>query len=231
MTKIEAFEADLIKNGPLTEEQYAAYEKLLHRVRGNYNKLQHCYLTAGSFPPKRAEEAVALIRWGLARYPDAWYSTFRSYSSIGEIYKRCGNWSAALEAYQSAERALPEEQRSYRQALAGDLLWMQLHVDRFSYSEQMERYYDMDRQADDFLRAFLNVAFRLAVAEIVLSLHRGDAESAALSYRQALALSRPGVISRVQQVLDRHRATDRLTALTPECSAFLRTVRKQLSAV
>ena len=224
MTKIEEFEARLIKNG-MSEADFDAYETLLKRVRSNYHRRQHCYMTAARFPKKRADQAVALIRWGLARYPDDWFTTYTSYAFIGHIYEKDARYEQACEAFSQAYAALGEEQLTYRRHLAGDLMWMRLHVDRFRYSEQLEGFYTQFNALDDFSKSFADSAFRLAVARLVIALHAGNTDEAGEAYRKALAISSPGFVSRVQSVLDRHGATDRLTKNTPECTAFLKTLR------
>ena len=224
MTKIEEFENRIINSG-LTDEDIQEYEKLLRRVRSNFNRRQHCWNTAASFPPRRAEEAVSLIRWGLEQYPDSWYSTYMSYYMIGQIYERSGKWQAAHDAYLLANNALGEEQTAYRETLSGDLLWTLLHIDGFQYSDKLRAYYDSFRRIDDFRAAFVNCAFRLAVAELVIALHDGDSKTAKKAYEEAMTMAKPGFISRIQGVLDRHRVTDRLTANTRECAQFLKSVR------
>ena len=75
MTKIEEFENRIINTG-LSDGDYAEYEKLLRRVHDNFLKLQHCYITAIKFSENRADSAVALIEWGLDKYPSDWFSTY-----------------------------------------------------------------------------------------------------------------------------------------------------------
>lgn len=225
MTKIEEFENRVRKSG-MTEEDLKEYEKLLRRVRGNGSRRQHCWNTAVSFPPDRTEEAVSLIRWGLEQYPDSWYSTYMSHYMIGQIYERGGKWQAAHDAYLLAYDALGEEQTAYREKLSGDLLWTLLHIDGFHYSDKLRAYYDSFRKIDDFHAAFVNCAFRLAVAELVIALHDGDNETAKKAYDKAKTMAEPGFVSRIQGILDRHRATDKLKANTKECAQFLKSVRR-----
>ena len=223
MTKIEEFEKKLIKEG-ISESDYAEYEKLLKRVCDDSLCLQHCYTTAVQFPVKHAEQAIKLIEWGLKKYPGTWFSAYSAYYDIGIINERCGKYRSAYEAYLKAADELGEEQLAYRQTISGNLLWTLLHVDSFKYSEQLETYYDLFNGIDDFEKAFINNEFRLAVAEIVIFSHKEMKEKAAESYKKALELSKPNMISRIQGVLDKHNVKDTLKN-TPECAAFLKTVR------
>lgn len=223
MTKIEEFEKRMIKEG-LTEDDYDEYDKLLKRVRGNFLRLQHCYKTAVQFPQKRYEQAIRLIEWGLEKYPDTWFSTYSAYYDIGVIYECCGKYEPAFEAYQKAADVLGDDKTSYQQTISGNLLWMLLHIEGFMYTEQIEKYYDLFNGIDDFERAFINNDFRLAVAEVVIFSHKALKDKAAASYERAIKLCKPNAVSRIQGILDKHKAKDKLRN-TPECAAFLKTVK------
>ena len=67
MSKIDEFEDKLIKQG-MTDDDFEEYKKLLKRVRGNFGKRQHCYTTAIQFPPKHANQAIKLIKYGLEEF-------------------------------------------------------------------------------------------------------------------------------------------------------------------
>ena len=222
MTKIEEYENKLIKEG-MPKEGYAEYETLLKRVRGNFLRLQHCYTTAVQFPIKRSQEGIDLIQWGLEQYPDTWFSTYSAYYIMGIIHERCRNYLAAYEAYQKAADVLRNDQISYQRTISGNLMWMLLHVDDFKHSEQLEKYYTLFSEIDDFEKAFINNEFRIAVAEIVIYSYKGITDKAATALERALRLSNPDIVSRIQGILDKHRVKDRLKH-TPECAAFLKTV-------
>ena len=223
MTKIEAYENKLIKEG-MPKEAYAEYETLLKRVRGNFPRLQHCYTTAVQFPITRAQEGIDLIQWALEKYPDTWFPTYSAYYRMGIIYERCRNYTAAYEAYRKAADVLSKDQISYQRTISGNLMWMLLHADGFKYSEQLEKYYALFLKTDDFEKAFINNEFRIAVAEIVINSYKGITDKAATALERALRLSNPNIVSRIQGILDKHRVKDRLKN-TPECAAFLKTVK------
>ena len=223
MTKIEAYENKLIKEG-MPKEAYAEYETLLKRVRGNFLRLQHCYTTAVQFPIKRSQEGIDLIQWALEKFPDTWFPAYSAYYNIGIIHERCRNYPAAYEAYQKAADVLNKDQISYQRTLSGNLMWMLLHVDGFKYSEQLEKYYTLFSEIDDFEKAFISNEFRIAVAEIVIFSAKGMTGKAAAALERALRLCNPNIVSRIQGILDKHRVKDRLKN-TPECAAFLKTVK------
>ena len=223
MTKIEAYENKLIKEG-MPKEAYAEYETLLKRVRGNFLRLQHCCTTAVQFPIKRSQEGIDLIQWALEKFPDTWFPTYSAYYNMGIIHERCRNYPAAYEAYQNAADVLNKDQISYQRTISGNLMWMLLHVDDFNYSEQLEKYYTLFSEIDDFEKAFISNEFRIAVAEIVIFSAKGMTGKAAAALERALRLCNPNIVSRIQGILDKHRVKDRLKN-TPECAAFLKTVK------
>ncbi|MBR5380432.1 MAG: hypothetical protein IK140_07850 [Clostridia bacterium] len=222
MTKIEEFETHLIRDG-ITEDDYPAYEKHLNRVRGNFSRLQHCYTTAVQFQPRRNAEAVGLIEWGLAKYPDTWFSSYSAYLNIGGIYENCRNYKQAYDAYLKAAGYLDETQKTYRQHLAGNLLWMLLHIDGFEYSVQLEEYYSEFNKVDDFTKGFVNTEYRLSIAEIVICRHHKLMAKAKEAYLNAVRLSKPGALSRIQNILSHHQYNDTLQS-TPESAQFLKHV-------
>ncbi|SCX09917.1 hypothetical protein SAMN02910339_01425 [Lachnospiraceae bacterium YSD2013] len=59
MTKIELFEEKLIKEG-VTDDNLQEYEKVLRRAGDDWNRIQHCYLTAYKFPVKQISNSVRL---------------------------------------------------------------------------------------------------------------------------------------------------------------------------
>jgi tetratricopeptide (TPR) repeat protein len=143
---------------------------------------------------------------------------------MGIIHERCSNYPAAYEAYRKAADVLSNDQISYQRTIAGNLMWMLLHVDGFKYSEQLEKYYALFSEIDDIEKAFINNEFRIAVAEIVIYSYKGITDKAAAALERALRLSNPDIVSRIQGILDKHRVKDRLKN-TPECAAFLKTVK------
>lgn len=223
MTKIEAYENKLIKEG-MSKEAYAEYEALLKRVRGNFLRLQHCYTTAVQFPTKRSQEGIDLIQWALEKFPDTWFPTYSAYYNMGIIHERCRNYPAAYEAYRKAAEALGNDRISYQRTISGNLMWMLLHIEGFKYSEQLEKYYVLFSEIDDFEKAFINNEYRIAVAEIVIYSCKGITDKAEAALERALRLSNPNIVSRIQGILDKHRVKDALKN-TPECVAFLKTVK------
>ena len=60
-------------------------------------------------------------------------------------------------------------------------MWMLLHIDKFRYSVQFERYYNLFNTIDEFGKAFINNEFPLTVARIVIDLQHGRSFSSTLA--------------------------------------------------
>ena len=221
MTKIEEFEKKLISDG-ISEADYSEYEKLLKKAGDNSLRLQHCYITAIKFPRERCGEAVALIEWGLERFPDTWFPTFTAYQYIGNIYEKSGDYRSAFDAYKKAAGILEKEKNiGQLRVLSGDLLWTLLHIDNFTYSKELEEYYELFNGISDFAKSFVNNEFRLAVAEAVICSYHNDKEKAAAAYEKAVEISKTGRASMKNDALNMHKVKDTLK-ITPECSSFLK---------
>ena len=112
MSKIGEFEKKIIEQG-MEDEDFEEYAKFLERVRGNFLKRQHCYITAIQFPPKYAEQAIKLIYYGLQNFEDSWFSTYTSYLYMGNIYGKIGSYQNSYDSYLLAKNALGEDHVGY----------------------------------------------------------------------------------------------------------------------
>jgi len=223
MGKIDDFEQKLIKQG-MTDEDFLEYEKLLKRVRGNFLKRQHCYTTAIQFPCQYAEQAVKLIRYGLENFEDDWFSTYTSYLYIGHIYEGISNYQKAFEAYLLAKEALGSDHPEYVEELSKDLMWMKLHVDSFQYSVELGEYLSCYEKTDDFSRSFINTEFKVAIANIVISMHHGHFDEAKQFLKKAKGICKPNYVGKLYNILVRHKYYESLKT-TPEALTFVRKLK------
>ena len=224
MGKIDEFEQKLIKRG-MTDEDFVEYGKLLKRVRGNFLKRQHCYITATQFPRKYAEQALKLIQYGLDQFEDDWFSTYTSYLHMARIYERDGKYQKAFEYYQLARAALGVDHPDYVAELSKDLMWMKLHVDAFRYSKELEDYLlCVENEGNEFSKSFINTEFKLAVAGIVIAMYYGKMDEAKKLHQTAQQICKPNYIGKLYEILAYHRYTETLKT-TPESMAFLRKLK------
>lgn len=223
MGKIDEFEQKLIKQG-MTDADFVEYEKLLKRVRSNFSKRQHCYTTAIQFPRQYAEQAVKLIRYGLENFEDNWFSTYTSYLHMGHIYEGISNYQKAFEAYSLAKEALGLDHPEYVEELSKDLMWMKLHVDSFKYSVELEEYLSCYEKTSDFSKSFVNAEFKVAVANIVISMHHGRFDEAKQFHEKAKGICKPNYIGKLYNILARHKYYESLNT-TPEATAFVKSLK------
>lgn len=223
MEKIDDFEQKIIKQG-MTDEDFAEYEKLLKRVRGNFLKRQHCYTTAIQFPQKYAEQAVKLIQYGVDKFEDDWFSTYTSYLHMGHIYEENCNYSKAYESYLRAKETLGSNHPDYIEELSKDLMWMRLHIDSFEYSAELEEYLFCYEKTDDFSKSFVNAEFKVVVTNIVICVHYERIDEAKQFLERAKKICRPNYVGKLFNILARHNYKESLKT-TPESIDFVRRLK------
>ena len=223
MGKIDEFEQRIIKHG-MAEEDFAEYEKLLKRVRGNFSKRQHCYTTAIQFSSQYAQQAIRLIQYGLDTFEDGWFSTYTSYLHMGHIYEGISNYQKAFEAYLLAKEALGLNHSSYVEELSKDLMWMKLHVDSFQYSVELEEYLSCYKRTNNFSKSFVNSEFKVAIASFVILMHHGELDEAKQFLEKAKDMCKPNYVGKLYNILARHKYYESLK-ITPEAIAFLKEIK------
>ena len=223
MSKIDEFERKIIKQG-MTDEDFAEYQKLLKRVRGNFLKRQHCYTTAIQFPIKYADQAIKLIRYGLENFEDSWFSTYTSYLYIGHIYKKTSDFKNAFASYQMAKESLGTDHPEYVKEISKDLMWMKLHIDSFCYTPELEDYYSLYITTDDFSKSFIENEFRLAIANLVIALHHGNTAEAKEALDKAKEISKPTYLGKLYNILDRHNYRESFKT-TREAEDFIKNIK------
>ena len=224
MSKIDEFERKIIKQG-MTDEDFAEYQKLLKRVRGNFLKRQHCYTTAIQFLPEYADQAIKLIRYGLENFEDDWFSTYTSYLYIGHIYEKTSDFKNAFASYQMAKESLGTDHPEYVKEISKDLMWMKLHIDSFCYTPELEDYYSLYITTDDFSKSFIENEFRLAIANLVIALHHGNTVEAKEALDKAKEISKPNYLGKLYNILDRHNYRESFKT-TREAKDFIKNIKK-----
>ena len=223
MGRIEEFEQRIIKQG-MTDADFVEYEKLLKRVRGNFSKRQHCYTTAIQFPHQYAQQAVKLIQYGLDNFEDDWFSTYTSYLHMGRIYEGINNYQEAFDSYLLAKEALGQDHPEYVKELSKDLMWMKLHIDSFKYSVELEEYRSCYEKTSDFSKSFVNTEFKVAIANIVISMHHGRFDEAKQFLEKARGICKPKYVGKLNNILARHKYNESLNT-TPEAIAFIQQLK------
>lgn len=123
-----------------------------------------------------------------------------------------------------AKEALGTEHPDYVEELSKDLMWMKLHVDSFEYSVELEEYLSCYEKTDGFSKAFINSEFKIAIVNIVISMHYGRLDEAKSFYETIKALCKPDFKGRLYNILSRHHYHESLNT-TPEARDFLKQLK------
>lgn len=160
-----------IANGDVSSETIEQYKAALKKVPRSH-RCQHCYTTAVSIGSRYYGQAIALIHYGL-QYCDSWLDKMRAHYNIAVIYEMQKNYDNALLNYANALESVPNELKmpSYVPEFSAHLMRMEMHIHNFAYTDDLQRYYHLTIQADNFSRAFLKNSFYEAIAEIIIFKH------------------------------------------------------------
>ena len=188
---------------------------------------QYCYTTAAAMPLRKFALAKELIEYSLG-LEGSWLDRMRAHNNLADLYERQGDYAAALQSYRLALEAVPAElQAKYTADTASRMLVCRLHVDDFTYSDDLRRLYEQASELDEFSRSFQKCLFYMSLARIVLGLHDGDLPTARAAYAQAAAMLRPGYKGPLTALL-RRKGYRESTGATTLARAFLNKIQHQL---
>lgn len=221
--KISEIEERLAR-GECSEELIAEFKTALKRVPKN-NRCQHCYTTAASMSIEYYDQAIELINFGLDQCGDCWPHRMLSYHNAAIIYENKGGYKNALELYKKAHDAVTDDKRRlYEPEYAAHMMRMEMHLSKFEYTADLQKYYETAVCADEFKRNFQKWKFYIALAEVIIFMHRGDKNRAKNAYDNAMNILRPDSEGALTAMLRRHCYIESSGA-TKEAVGFL----KQLS--
>ena len=188
---------------------------------------QHCYTTAASMPLWQFPMAKELIEYSL-ELEGTWLDRMRAHAALADLYERQADCQNAKNHYQLAlDAVIPEQRERYAPDFASRMLVCQLHLDRFTYSDDLRRLYDQAQKLDEFSRSFLKCRFYLSLAEIILRRRDGDLPAARASWDRAAAMLRPGHEGPITALL-RRKGHIESTGATKEARTFLKKIKRQL---
>ena len=178
-----------MKTEGFSEELFLQFQEGLKRVRGNYNKCQHCYLTAYGLKSKDYEAAIRMIRYGLDNFAEKWTDFCRSYENLARIYLRRENYREARDCYLVELGKMVEfgEER-YADALAVNLVFSELHCEGFVCTVNLRKFYALaksDLAKTGFTR---RDRFYFALAELVIALQDRGVDEAQPAYRHVMCV-------------------------------------------
>lgn len=188
---------------------------------------QHCYTTAVAMPLWQFPTAKELIEYSL-ELEGTWLDRMRAHAALAELYEKQADYQNAITHYQLALDAVPAERHDrYAPDSAARMLVCQLHLDGFTYSDELRRLYELAQQLDEFIRSFQKCRFYFSLAEIIQYRHDGDLSAARAAYDHAADMLRPGHEGPITALLKRKGHIES-TGATAEARAFLKTVARSL---
>ena len=217
---------EALTSGKCTPELLEEFKTALRRSPKPLRP-QHCYTTAAAMPLRRFPQAVELIEYSLT-LEGTWLDRMRAHHNLADLYERQGDFRNAKTHYQLALDAVPSEKiPAYAPDAASRMLVCQLHLDNFTYSDELLRLYELSMKLDDFSRSFLKVQFYLSLTELLLDQHNGDLPAARAAYDRTAAMLRPGYKGPLTPLL-KHKNYIESTGATKEARAFLKRIAKSL---
>lgn len=188
---------------------------------------QHCLTTAAAMPGWCFPMARELLEYSLT-LEGTWLDRMRAHHNLADIYEKRADCENAKAHYQLALDAVDPAQRAHYTAdYAARMLVCQLHLDGFTYSEELRRLYHQAQELDDFSRSFQKCLFYLSLAEIVIHRNDGDLPAARAAYTRAGAMLRPNYDGPLTVLLKRKGYIESIGA-TKEALAFLKRARRAL---
>lgn len=220
--KIAEIEAK-IERGDCSEETLELFKAALKRVP-KANRCQHCYTTAVAMPPRFYAQAISLIQYGLSEYCDSWLDRMRSHHNIAIISENNGDYGCAQKSYREAlDSVAPDKRTSYEPEYAAHMMRAEMHINHFTYTDDLFNYYTLAIQADEFSQAFQKKAFYRLVAEIIIFRKQGNQANARKAFETANEMLHPHYIGPLTQLLKSKGFTE-TTGATKEAISFLRKV-------
>ena len=217
---------EAITIGKCTPELLEQFKAALRRAP-KAMRPQHCYTTAAAMPLWQFPMAVELLEYCL-ELEGTWLDRMRSHNDLAALYERHADYEQARDHYRLALDAMPPERKTdYASDAASRMLVCQLHLDGFTYSDDLRRLYTEAQKLDEFSRSFQKCLFYLSLTEILIFQKDGDLSAARSAFEAANAMLHPGYEGPLTALLKRKSYTES-TGATREARSFLKRISKQL---
>jgi len=224
MSKIEKLENRIIKEG-MKDEDFEQFKILLRRTPSDFLKIQHCYITASSFPKENADQAIKLIKYGIENFSnDAWLGVYWAHLRLADIYYKIEQYDNAYQTLQKAVSILDDSNENYRISCAIDMMWLKMHIDNFEYSEELENFFITYQNENEFSKALRINQFKTTIAEIIIMLHYGKQENARSAYSKVHEIMCSEYKGTFDSVLKNHKISEKLE-ITTAVSEYLESIQ------
>ena len=217
---------EAITLGKCTPELLEQFKTALRRSPKNMQP-QHCFTTAAAMPGWCFPMARELIEYSLT-LEGTWLDRMRAHNTLADLYEKRSDYQNALYHYQlSLDSIPPEQQDDYAPDFASRMLVCLLHLDSFTYSDELRFLYTEAQKLDAFSRSFQKCRFYLSLAQIILSMKEGDHHAAMDAYARASSMLRPGSTGPLTALLKR-KGYQESTGATKQACTFLKHLKKEL---
>lgn len=217
--KISEIEEILI-NGEYPDSSIELFKTALKRVPAG-NRCQHCYATAAAMKRSDYKDALFLIEYGL-QFCESPTDRMRAYHNAAMIYENIKNFENARNNYINAMNAICAGKESeYLYEYAIHLMRVEMHSSRFSFTEELKKYYTLAVRADGFSRALMKNSFYETVAELIIFMNDKNYVAAKIAYERACELSTTQYKGPLTALLKRHRFEE-TAGVTEEAAQFLK---------
>lgn len=219
--KLEEIKAAMLRGetfAPLFEE----FKIALKRVRDNYNKCQHCYVTAAELSVDQYENACTLITYGMENFAEVWSDYYRANVNLAILSERAGKYREAKNAYLAALSALETspQKSDYVPELSSHLLRVEMHLFGFLCTDDLLTYYEQAITDHSLIAGTRKSLFYRYLAEIIIAQRNQDKVASREATRKAKFILNGENASVVSDILKKHRYKDEAQA-TEEAIQFL----------
>ncbi len=219
--KLDEIKAAMLRGEPFAP-LFEEFKTALKRIRDNYNKCQHCYITAAELPVEQFENACTLITYGLENFAEAWSDYYRANINLAIICEQAGKYSEAKNAYLAALSALKTSQQKndYAPDLSSHLLRVEMHLSGFRCTDDLLTYYDQAITGESLIAGTRKSLFYRYLAELIIAQRNHDKAEIREATRKAKVILNGENPSGVSDILKNHRYKDEAQA-TDEAINFL----------
>ncbi len=222
--KISDVEENLKNNG-FSENLFLEFQLALKRVPKEL-RCQHCYITAYELAEKDILGAIKLTEYGINNCDNSQLDLMRGYLNLGFIYEADKQF---LEAKQGYEKALEvvKDIEAYLSNISMRILRMELHINNFSYTDELKTLFKHASNADIFERGMREFIFYSSIAKMIISEHENDSVSYKEAYKSAISALDGNKTNAINKILSKHKYKNEAKA-TNEAIAYLKKVKRKL---
>lgn len=214
---------DKFKKDGFSEDLFLEFQLALKRVP-RASRCQHCYTTACELSNKDALGAIKMIEYGLNNCDTDSVDLMRSYLNLGIVYENNKQYLNAKQAYEKSLASVASKV-DYASHISMNILRMELHLKKFTYTEYIKELFDIVCLAGDFEKSFRHFAFYSSIAEMIISEHENDSVSYKEAYHSAISALDGNKPNSIDKILNKHKYKNEAKA-TDASIAYLKKAKR-----